>query len=66
MARLAGFPLGTPRPFIDIRVVFRVRSDAPAASIEELCQFAQSHSPVADTVMHPTRLAARVEVLPAG
>jgi hypothetical protein len=51
--------------FENIRAVFRVGSDAPRATIEELCQLAQGRSPVADTVMHPTSLAVRVEVLPA-
>jgi uncharacterized OsmC-like protein len=52
--------------FENIRVVFRVGSDAPRASIEELCRLAQSYSPVADTVLHPTPISARVEVLPVG
>jgi uncharacterized OsmC-like protein len=48
--------------FDNIRVTFRVKSDAPREKIEELCQLAQQHSPVFDMLTNPTPVTARLEL----
>jgi uncharacterized OsmC-like protein len=44
-----------------LNVALRVKADAPAETIEELCRLAQSRSPVFDIVSNPTPIAVRVE-----
>ena len=42
--------------FREIRVTFRIDSDAPEETLRELVQFAKNHSPVSDTVRNPVRV----------
>lgn len=44
----------------DVQLVFRVRSDADAALLEELLSAAQAHSPVFDSVTRPVRVATAI------
>lgn len=45
----------------NIRVKFRIESDAPQETIEELIQIAQQHSPVFDTLTRPVSISVELE-----
>lgn len=48
----------------EIRITFKIKSDAPRQQIEELIQTAQRHSPVFDMVSNKTPVSARLEFSP--
>ncbi|MBN1347248.1 MAG: OsmC family protein [Phycisphaerae bacterium] len=47
----------------NIRVLFRVKADAPPEKIEQLCDLARRRSPVFDIVTHETPVSVSVERL---
>ncbi|NLD73599.1 MAG: OsmC family protein [Chloroflexi bacterium] len=51
-----------PRPgFQNIRVSYRVESDAPRDQIEELCEYVQETSPVLDIIQNPVPVEVALE-----
>jgi uncharacterized OsmC-like protein len=44
-----------------LTVAFRIKADAPAETIAELCHLAQARSPVFDIISNPTPIAVRLE-----
>ena len=52
------------RGFQEIRVQFRVKSQASDAQLNDLCLFAQQHSPVFDMVSSPTPIKVGLERIP--
>lgn len=64
-----GLSPGTRNGYRHLVVTMRVKADAPAETIEELCRVAQCRSPVFDMLSNPTPVSLRVEhatpVLPA-
>jgi len=53
-----GADLIVPKGFRAIRVNFRVKADAPEEKILQLCELAQKHSPVYDTITRPVQVTA--------
>jgi len=45
----------------DLRVVFRIKADAPAEQIEDLCRLAQARSPVFDIVRNGVPVSVTLE-----
>ena len=45
----------------NVRVVFKIKADAPQEKLEELLQLAQKRSPVFDIVSNPTQVSVRLE-----
>jgi uncharacterized OsmC-like protein len=45
----------------DLRVIFKIKADAPAEQIEELCRIAQARSPVFDIVSHGVPVSVSLE-----
>ena len=56
-----GLSPGTRNGYRHLAVTMRVKADAPPETVEELCQLAQSRSPVFDIVSNPTPISVRVE-----
>lgn len=44
-----------------IKVVFKIKADAPKEKLQELVQLAQKRSPVFDIVSHPTPVEVSLE-----
>lgn len=52
---------GDVRPgYRNIRVTFRIESDAPRAKLEELVEIARKFSPVSDTIRNPVDVSVRL------
>lgn len=49
------------RGFENIRVTFRIKSDAPREKLQELVELAQKRSPVFDIVSNPTAVKVTIE-----
>lgn len=49
------------RGFENIRVTFRIKSDAPREKLQELVELAQKRSPVFDIVTNPTAVTVTLE-----
>ncbi|HJZ79331.1 MAG TPA: OsmC family protein [Pyrinomonadaceae bacterium] len=45
----------------NVRVTFKIKSDAPEEKLQELCQLAQKRSPVFDIVSNPVPISVRFE-----
>ncbi|HUL61572.1 MAG TPA: OsmC family protein [Methanocella sp.] len=55
------------RGYENIRVTFRIKSDAPRETLQELVELAQARSPVFDVVTNPTPVEVTLEAwTPAG
>lgn len=50
----------------NIRVTFRIKSDAPQAKLDELVKLAQARSPVFDIVTHPVPVTVTAEKVTGG
>ncbi len=50
----------------DIRLTMNVRSDAPRAKLDELCQLAQMRSPVFNTISQPVPISVALEKVETG
>ena len=46
--------------YSDIRVTCHIEADAPREKLEELCKFAQAHSPVFDIVSNPVNVSVEM------
>ncbi len=50
----------------NIRITFRIKSDAPQAKLDELVQLAQARSPVFDIVTHPVPVTVTAQKVKGG
>ena len=58
---MLGLPGRTEVGYEQIRVTFKVKSDAPKEKLEELIDLAQKRSPAANSVMNPVPVSISLE-----
>ncbi len=56
-----GLSEGVPNGFENVRVTFRIKSDVPRETLEELCQLAKKRSPVFDMLTHGVPVTVQLE-----
>jgi uncharacterized OsmC-like protein len=47
--------------FEDVKITFRIKSDVPDETLEELCRIAQKYSPVFDIISRPVPVSVHLE-----
>jgi uncharacterized OsmC-like protein len=58
-----GLEPDVPPQFLEIRVTFRVKGDAPEGKLKALTDLAQKRSPVFNSVVNPVPVKCRMELL---